>query len=239
MNSKQKEAFKGLVAELREVIPQEDRSKLGQLERIVGELRRERGELSTKVAELASLRDATKVVTAKAESAAEKRIATMQQGFAQTESKLRGQIAERNDIITSLSQRNGEFHAGLYPIATDTLWITKEQLIRANDESIRLGFNRNIEEEYLASLPDQDYLIMQAFYHVGFSGRPFEQLNYRLILSLCSKLASPRITEADMEHVVLDVPADLWDELRTQGVHVRMNCNEPQPGRNLSNRASA
>lgn len=67
MNSKQKEAFKGLVAELREVVPQEDRSKLGQLERIVGELRRERGELSTKVAELASLRDATKAATAKAE----------------------------------------------------------------------------------------------------------------------------------------------------------------------------
>jgi hypothetical protein len=67
VNSKQKEAFKGLVAELREVVPQEDRSKLGQLERIVGELRRERGELSTKVAELASLRDATKAATAKAE----------------------------------------------------------------------------------------------------------------------------------------------------------------------------
>ena len=36
MNQKQKQAFKGLVAELRDVIPQEDRSKLEQLERIVG-----------------------------------------------------------------------------------------------------------------------------------------------------------------------------------------------------------
>lgn len=239
MNTKQKEAFKTLVAQLREVIPQEDRSKLGQLERIVGELRRERGELSTKVAELASLRDVTKAATAKAESAAEKRIATMQQGFAQAESKLRGQIAESNDIITSLSQRNGELHAGLYPIATDPLWISKPQLIKANNESIRLGYNRNIQEEYLASLPDQHYLITQAFYHVGFSGRGFEQLNYRLILSLCSKLASPSITGADMEHAILDVSADLWDELRTQGVHVRMNRNGTSLAWNPSGRASA
>ena len=36
MNSKQKEAVRSLVAELRDVIPEEDRSKLQQLERIVG-----------------------------------------------------------------------------------------------------------------------------------------------------------------------------------------------------------
>ena len=80
---------------------------------------------------------------------------------------------------------------GLYPIATDLLLIAKEQLIRANEESIRLGYNRNIKKEYLASLPDQQYVIEGAFYHIGFSGREFEQLNYRLMLTLCSKPASP------------------------------------------------
>ena len=168
------------------------------------------------MAELGTQRDSIKAATAKADSARQTRIATMQKDFAQAESKLREQIAERNDTIASLLQRNEVFHGGLYPIATDPLFITKEQLTRANQESIRLGYNRNIEEDYLASLPDQGYIIMRAFYHVGFSGREFEQLNYRLMLMLCSKPASPSITDADMEHATLDVSADLWDELRKQ-----------------------
>jgi hypothetical protein len=50
-----------LVAELPDVIPEQDRSKLQQLERILGELRRERGELSTKVADFGSQRNSMKV----------------------------------------------------------------------------------------------------------------------------------------------------------------------------------
>jgi predicted nucleic acid-binding Zn-ribbon protein len=215
MNAKQKETVRGLVAELRDVVAQEDRPKVDRLERLVGELRRERGELLTKVADLGSQRDSAKAAAVKAATAAEDRIAAIQKNSAQSESALRSQIAERNDLLAKLSERIGVLRCGLYPIDTEPLFITKEQLIRANQESIRLGYNRNIEEEYLESLPDQYYIIMRAYYHVGFSGREFEQLNYRLMLAVCPKPASCFRAE-DMEHVVLDVSADLWDELRKQ-----------------------
>ena len=223
MNTKQKETFKSLLAELRDVVPQEDQRKLEQLERIVGELRRERSGLLAKVADLASQRDSTKTDAVRTKSDLQQRISTMRMNSAKTESNLQRQIAEMNETVTSMLQRSCEFHGGLYPIKTDPLFITKEQLVRANQESIRLGYNRTVKEDYLASLPDQHYLIMQAFYHVGFSGREFEQLNYRLMLTLCSKLASPSITGADMEHAILDVSANSWEELRKQKARVKMN----------------
>ena len=221
MNQKQKETSKTLVSDLRKVVPAEDRPKLEQLTRIIGELRRERGQLSTRVAELASQRDARHAAAAKADSETEKRIAAMEQRFAQTESKLRQQLAERKDMFANLAGHTFELRDGLYPIETGPLFIAKAQLIRANDDSIRLGYNRNIKEDYLATLPDQDYLIMRAFYHIGFSGREFQQMNYRLMLALCSKRASRFITNADMEHAILDVSAELWSELRTQAIEAQ------------------
>ena len=216
MNCKQKKAFKKLVTELQDVVPQKDWPKLQRLERLVGELRRERGMLLAKLEQIEAQRISGRAEAAKADSEQRKRITSLRKEFSEATLVLKAQIREQDELIATLTQRTSTLQSGLYPIEIDWLYLTKEQLIRANAESIRLGFNRNLKEDYVVSLPDQHYLIGKAFYHVGFSGREFQQLNYRLLITLCRKLASPFLTGEDMEHGLLDVSAEMWDELRQQ-----------------------
>jgi hypothetical protein len=90
--------------------------------------------------------------------------------------------------------------------------ISKAMLIRANEESIRLGFNRNLQG--IESLPDQIYNISQAFSHTGFNGAECDNHNFRLLVWLVTKrFDDPTLSEQDMHPVTLDVTADTLDEI--------------------------
>ena len=116
--------------------------------------------------------------------------------------------------------------------------IRKELLVRANEESIRLGFNRNLNG--LERLPDQIYVITQAFEHVGFNGSDHDCQNVRLFLMLSEKaFDDPMLSDDDMISVFLDVTTDTWAEIlgeerrrseriqRQSGVQLSHNDNVP------------
>lgn len=99
--------------------------------------------------------------------------------------------------------------AGLYPISNLAVYLTAEQLIRANRESIRLGFNRNL------NLPEKKLLaralrfpVAQAWRHVGYNGGTENSENVRLLF-FCAD--NPKGENGMM--VTLDVTLDMWMEL--------------------------
>ena len=89
------------------------------------------------------------------------------------------------------------------PILSDgdkLAYLTQPRLVEANNESIRLGFSRNLAEERIASLPaDLKFSIINAWNHTSGEGLK----NIRLLL-----LVGPHAD--DLHHVFLDVTPDTW-----------------------------
>jgi len=99
------------------------------------------------------------------------------------------------------------------------LWITKRQLIQLNQESIRRSYNRNLEPGPISRLPDQKYIVGHAFRHVGFNGRTYNNVNYRLEVLLCEKRAGdPSFKAADLMPVLLDITPEDWERLKRQRI---------------------
>jgi hypothetical protein len=94
----------------------------------------------------------------------------------------------------------------LVPIPLDASkipYLTQLQLVGANDESIRLGFSRNLVEEKIADLPaDLNFPIVHAWDHTSGEGLK----NIRLGI-----LIGPH--GDDLNQVILDVTSDTWAKL--------------------------
>lgn len=117
------------------------------------------------------------------------------------------------------------------PLLGRNLTISKSQLEAANEESIRLGFNRTLEN--LDTLPDQVFVIYEARGHQGYNGSDHNNRNVRLMVLLTTKhFNDPTLTEADFQPAFLDVTGDtfasiqkshkrrkarLWRKLRNRG----------------------
>ena len=83
-------------------------------------------------------------------------------------------------------------------------YLTQRQLIAANNESIRLGFSRNLIEKKVARLPvDFKFPVVSAWHHTSGEG----QTNIRL------ELIVGKHTK-DINYCTLDVPYDTWERLK-------------------------
>jgi len=97
------------------------------------------------------------------------------------------------------------------------LWMTKGQLVRLNREAIQRGYNRTLKPRAINRLPDQRYPVSVAYRHVGFNGRNYDNVNYRLEVLLCEKRAEdPSFTPDDLSLVFLDITPESWKKLRRQ-----------------------
>ena len=114
---------------------------------------------------------------------------------------------------------------GLEQIA-ENLFITKPQLVKANAESIRLGFNNNLTGS-LDDLPDQRYIVRLAFRHVGWNGSDRDNINYRLMLYVWTKMYNdPTLGNADMiGPLLLDVTGDVYAKLCKQTERMKRRNN--------------
>ena len=84
------------------------------------------------------------------------------------------------------------------------LSLTKQQLERLNNESIRLGFRANLWENKVAGFPrEQRFEIVKVFRHEDANGHH----NIRL-----SILVGPN--KDDLCDILLDVTADAWAEIQ-------------------------
>ena len=101
--------------------------------------------------------------------------------------------------------------AGLYPMPTKgKLYVTTEQLLRANDESIRLGFNRNLNlPEKALKKANLKYPIEQAWRHVGYNGKDFDNENIRLMVWFGTKRDG-----SDLVLCTLDITHDMFVEIQ-------------------------
>ena len=95
------------------------------------------------------------------------------------------------------------------PICLDRLcYLTQRQLVAANNESLRLGFSRNLIEKKVARLPvDFKFPVLSAWHHTSGQG----QTNIRL------ELIVGRHTK-DINYCTLDVPFDTWERLKRNPV---------------------
>jgi hypothetical protein len=102
----------------------------------------------------------------------------------------------------------------LVPIPLDESkipYLTQPQLVEANNESIRLGFSRNLVEEKVAELPaNLNFPIVAAWDHTSGEGLK----NIRLELAV-----GPH--GEDLHHVFLDVTPDTWAKLQANPVFHR------------------
>ena len=99
------------------------------------------------------------------------------------------------------------------PICLDRLcYLTQRQLIAANNESIRLGFSRNLIEKKIAKLPLWGrFPVVSAWHHTSGQG----QTNIRLEL-IVGRNAK------DKNYCTLDVPFDTWERMkRNSAPHLR------------------
>ena len=88
------------------------------------------------------------------------------------------------------------------------LYITKSQLIAANDESIRVGFSGNLSSERLKKLPNHPLLVTNAWEHTATCDP--SRKNIRLWVRLSGKENAAGVTSADLIAVVLDVTPDTY-----------------------------
>lgn len=95
------------------------------------------------------------------------------------------------------------------PLASN-ISISKARLAKANDESIRLGFNRSLD---LGDLPDQVYNIVTAFEHIGYNGGDHDSTNIRLFLFLPEKPVDGQPPSDGMTPALLDITTDSWAEV--------------------------
>lgn len=116
------------------------------------------------------------------------------------------------DDLFGLMERSPD-HPGLYPISlggdSRLICMTAEQLVRANQESIRLGFNRNLnipEKEVLRK--NLEYPITNAWHHVGFNGGDHNTENIRLFFYF-----AVRRDARGGGMVFLDITSDMWREI--------------------------
>lgn len=104
-------------------------------------------------------------------------------------------------------------HAGLHPISLGQdnrlIYMTAEQLVRANRESIRLGFNRNLNIPERKVLKENlDYPVTNAWHHVGFNGGDHNTENIRLFFYF-----AVRRDARGGSMVFLDITPDMWQEI--------------------------
>ncbi|MHB0958235.1 MAG: hypothetical protein ACYC0X_12215 [Pirellulaceae bacterium] len=100
---------------------------------------------------------------------------------------------------------------GLYaiPLNGRLVYMTADQLIRANRESIRLGFNRNLSIPRAKVLRKKLlYPITNAWHHVGFNGGDHNTANVRLFFYF-----AVRRDGLGGRMVCLDITPDLWQEI--------------------------
>ena len=87
--------------------------------------------------------------------------------------------------------------------------VNKDHLILANQESIRLGFDRTLKK--LHSLPPANFPIINMLEHKNASGSK----TVRLTLLLCPKRPDdPTLTDGDVKLASLDVTRDTFQCLR-------------------------
>ena len=102
----------------------------------------------------------------------------------------------------------------LVPIPLDESkipYLTQPQLVEANNESIKLGFSRNLVEEKITELSAKlNFPIVEAWIHTSGEGL----MNIRLML-----LVGPH--GEDLHHVYLDVTPDTWAKVQTNPVFHR------------------
>jgi hypothetical protein len=92
-------------------------------------------------------------------------------------------------------------------------------LIRLNQESIGKRYNRNLKPGPISRLPGQKYIVGHAYRHVGFNGRKHNNVNYRLEVLLCEKLAGdPTFTHEDLIPVFLDITPESWAKVKEQKI---------------------
>lgn len=121
--------------------------------------------------------------------------------------------ATKNRKASTRTLRPGLTEAG------NRLWITKQQLIQLNQEAIQKGYNRTLKPQAINRLPDRQYPIPQALRHVGFNGRRYNNVNYRLVVLLCEKRAGdPSFTDDDVTMAILDITPEAWEKLRQQKI---------------------
>jgi hypothetical protein len=90
------------------------------------------------------------------------------------------------------------------------LAISWHRLVRANAESIRQGFNRNLR--HLNRLRKEwDYLVSEAFWHTSPSVPPLNSV--RLIVLLPRNLSTMMAAAKSLVPVALDVTHDTWLEI--------------------------
>ncbi len=100
---------------------------------------------------------------------------------------------------------------GLYPIPVDPriVYMTADQLVRANRESIRLGFNRNLKiPEGKVRRKNLVYPVTNAWHHVGFNGGDHNTENVRLFFYF-----AVRRDARGGGLVFLDITPDMWQEI--------------------------
>ena len=90
--------------------------------------------------------------------------------------------------------------------------VNKDHLILANQESIRLGFDRTLKN--LHTLASANFPIIDVMRHKGGRGGN----TVRLTLLLCPKRPDdPTLTDADVKLASLDVTMDTFQSLTEQG----------------------
>jgi hypothetical protein len=93
------------------------------------------------------------------------------------------------------------------PLKHDLI-ISTAALRRANEESIRLGFSRNLEG--IENLPENwRYLVVMAAIHTSMDGLQ----NIRLMILLPTKIGSVKEAANSLEPHFLDVTRDTWREI--------------------------
>lgn len=101
--------------------------------------------------------------------------------------------------------------SGLYPLPLKgRLYVTTEQLLQANAESIRLGFNRNLHLPKKAMKKAKlKYPVVAAKRHVGFNGKDYDNENIRLIIMFGMKRDG-----SDLTPCFLDITPDMFAEIQ-------------------------
>ena len=126
-----------------------------------------------------------------------------------------GEVVNLEELVAAAREK-------LRPISTEPLFITGKQLKQFNQESIRLGFSRNLWPKKIErKIPDDMIIpICQAYHHMSSTDEsPLN--NIRLAFSL--PMFIPRNWRQRIRKVVrsltdvaLDVTPDTWAVIRTQ-----------------------
>jgi hypothetical protein len=92
-------------------------------------------------------------------------------------------------------------------------YFTKYQLWRAAENGPRWGYNRQLDPDQIATMPDLDFPVVQTLVHEHRDGEPCEQHMRCVVLVSRTIPEDPEDSNCRTDMAIVDVPMEVYQDL--------------------------